>query len=217
MWWNGWRKRDFKDLSMSSLVGRCSSHVSWSFYRPRQLQTVTSKDVWCRCTPDNFSLVWRYEFKRLCNYSRNDLLEMHRDTYVSSPQTENTVLAPNDNHIDGYGYFLFKFLSSLLVLLLFLFGFYFFLNIKRRVSWWRSFILHERRHSLKSLVPSAAVRAKLLAKIEKLKASEQSSFPLPGKTIEIAENEPLMHGTPTCSKNLDDSNDIALAKKGNDL
>ena len=75
MWWNGWRKRDFKDLSMSSLVGRCSSHVSWSFYRPRQLQTVTSKDVWCRCTPDNFSLVWRYEFKRLCNYSRNICLK----------------------------------------------------------------------------------------------------------------------------------------------
>ena len=70
---------------------------------------------------------------------------------------------------------------------------------------------------LKSLMPPAGVRAKLLAKIEKLKASEQSSFPLPGKTIEIAENEPLMHGTPTCSKNLDDSNDIALAKKGNDL
>ena len=142
---------------------------------------------------------------------------MHRDTYVSSLLTENTILAPNDNQLDGYEYFLFKFLSSLLVLLLFLFGFYFFLNIKRRVSWWRSFILHERRHSLKSLVPSAAVRAKLLAKIEKLKASEQSSFPLPGKTIEIAENEPLVHGTPTCSKNLDDSNDIALAKKGNDL
>ena len=75
MWWNGWRKRDFKDLSMSSLVGRCSSHVSWSFYRPRQLQTVTSKDVWCRCTPDNFLLVWRYEFKRLCNYSRNICLK----------------------------------------------------------------------------------------------------------------------------------------------
>ena len=66
-------------------------------------------------------------------------------------------------------------------------------------------------------MPSAAVRAKLLAKIEKLKASEQSSFPLPGKTIEIAENKPLAHGSPTCSKNLDDSNDIALAKKGNDL
>ena len=59
---------------------------------------------------------------------------MHRDTYVSSPLTENTILAPNDNYLDGYGYFLFKFLSSLLVLLLFLFGFYFFLNIKRRVS-----------------------------------------------------------------------------------
>ena len=71
--------------------------------------------------------------------------------------------------------------------------------------------------TLKSLVPPAGVRAKLLAKIEKLKASEQSSFPLPGETIEIAENEPLAHGTPTCSKNLDDSNDIALAKKGNDL
>ena len=66
-------------------------------------------------------------------------------------------------------------------------------------------------------MPPAGVRAKLLAKIEKLKASEQSSFPLPGEIIEIAENEPLVHGTPTCSKNLDDSNDIALAKKGNDL
>ena len=54
--------------------------------------------------------------------------------------------------------------------------------------------------TLKSLVPPAGVRAKLLAKIEKLKASEQSSFPLPGKTIEIAENEPLAHGTPTCSR-----------------
>ena len=63
-----------------------------------------------------------------------NLLEMHRGTYVSSPLTENTILAPNDNHLDGYEYFLFKFLSSLLALLLFLFGFYFFLNIKRRVS-----------------------------------------------------------------------------------
>ena len=62
-------------------------------------------------------------------------------------------LAPNDNHLDGYEYFIFKFLSSLLVLLLFLFGFYFFLNIKRRVSWWRSSILHERRHCLESLMP----------------------------------------------------------------
>ena len=69
----------------------------------------------------------------------------------------------------------------------------------------------------KSLVPPAGVPAKLLAKIEKLKASEQSSFPSPGMTIEIPENEPLAHGTPTCSKSLDDSNDIALAKKGNDL
>ena len=35
-------------------------------------------------------------------------------------------------------------------------------------------------------MPPAGVRAKLLAKIEKLKASEQSSFPLPGMTTEIA-------------------------------
>ena len=47
---------------------------------------------------------------------------------------ELTILAPNDNHHDGYEYFLFKFLSSLLVLFLFLLGFYFFLNTKRRVS-----------------------------------------------------------------------------------
>ena len=57
-------------------------------------------------------------------------------------------------------------------------------------------------------MPPEGVRAKLLAKIEKLKASEQSSFPLPGMTIEIPENE-LAHSTPTCSKNLDDSNDIS--------
>ena len=37
--------------------------------------------------------------------------------------------------------------------------------------------------TLKSLVPPEGVRAKLLAKIEKLKASEQSSFPLPGITM----------------------------------
>ena len=61
---------------------------------------------------------------------------------------------------------------------------------------------------LKSLVPPAGVRAKLLAKIEKLKASEKSSFPLPGMTIEIPESEPLAYDSPTCSKNL---------KKGNDL
>ena len=66
-------------------------------------------------------------------------------------------------------------------------------------------------------MPPGGIHAKLLAKIEKLKATEQSSFPLPGKTIEIVENEPLAHGTPTCSKNVDDSNDIALVKKGNDL
>ena len=217
MWWNGWRKRDFKDLSMSSLVGRCSSHVSWSFYRPRQLQTVASKDVWCRCTPDNFSLVWRYEFKRLCNYSRNICLKctvtltylLHKPKIQFWRQMTITLMVMDTFFSISYLLCLFCFFFCLV--------FYFFLNIKRRVSWWRSFILHERRHSLKSLVPPAAVRAKLLAKIEKLKASEQSSFPLPGKTIEIAENEPLMHGTPTCSKNLDDSNDIALAKKGNDL
>ena len=54
---------------------------------------------------------------------------------IFSTLTENTILAPNDNHLDGYEYFLFMFLSSLLVLFLFLLGFYFFLNTKRRVSW----------------------------------------------------------------------------------
>ena len=62
-------------------------------------------------------------------------------------------------------------------------------------------------------MPPEGVRAKLLAKIEKLKASEQSSFPLPGMTIEIPENEPPAHSTPTCSKNLDNSNDISLREE----
>ena len=73
------------------------------------------------------------------------------------------------------------------------------------------------KETLKSLVPPAGVHAKLLAKIEKLKASMQSLFPLPGMTIEIPENEPLAHGTPTCSKNLDNSNNIALTKRSSDL
>ena len=84
-------------------------------------------------------------------------------------------LAPNDNHLDGYKYFLFKFLASLLVLFLFYWVFTF--------SWTPKDELVDGEETLKSLVPPAGVRAKLLAKIEKLKASEQSSFPLPGMTM----------------------------------
>ena len=216
IWWNGWRKRDFKDLSMSSLVGRCSSHVSWSFYRPRQLRTVTSKDVWCRCTPDNFSLVWRYEFKRLCNYSRNICLKctvtltylLHKPKIQFWRQMTITLMVMDTFFSSSYLLCLFCFFFCLV----FTFSW---TSRDELVDGEALFCMNE--DSLKSLVPSAAVRAKLLVKIEKLKASEQSSFPLPGETIEIAENEQLMHGTPTCSKNLDDSNDIALAKKGNDL
>ena len=218
MWWNGWRKRDFKDLSMSSLVGRCSCHVSWSFYRPRQLQTVTSKDVWCRCTPDNFLLVWRYEFKRLCNYSRNICLKctvtltylLHKPKIQFWRQMTITLMVMDTFFSSSYLLCLFCFFFCLV----FTFSW---TSRDESVDGEALFCMNEDTVWKASCPQRLSVLNYLPRSKSSKRASEQSSFPLPGETIEIAENEPLVHGTPTCSKNLDDSNDIALAKKGNDL
>ena len=126
---------------------------------------------------------------------------MHRDTYVSSSLIENTIWRQMTITLMVIN----TFFSSSYLLCLFCFFFYWVFTF----SWTPKDELVDGEETLKSLVPPEGVRAKLLAKIEKLKASEQSSFPLPGMTIEIPENEPLAHSTPTCSKNLDDSNDIS--------
>ena len=117
--------RTFYIQSFSSLrLQDCDSiylYTRLNYVNPRLTLLITyhatSQDVPTQTHTHNFPRQFQF-----------NLLEMHRDTYVSSPLTENTILAPNDNHLDGYEYFLFKFLSSLLVLFLFLMGFYFFLG-----------------------------------------------------------------------------------------
>ena len=102
---------------------------------------------------------------------------MHRDTYVSSPLTENTIWRQMTITLMVMN----TFFSSSYLLCLFCFFFYWVFTF----SWTPKDELVDGEETLKSLVPPEGVRAKLLAKIEKLKASEQSSFPLPGMTIEI--------------------------------